>query len=173
MPHSNRITTGRRVLPHDPDVLKLGKGVSFVKTRLLRVRQEKDTWEADIYPVPCDSGDHPGGYLGIVLSHDGYLPREAILIDPPTVNTMASFLADAMLRPFDGLAHRPAVLFLRDRPEWSQLVPHLKQLKIDVQLVKTLKRCDRLARESIASALEIRKELERKKQDKANKKARR
>jgi len=42
-----------------PDKLKLGKRASFfIKTRLRRLRQEEDTWEADFFPIPCSDSLH-------------------------------------------------------------------------------------------------------------------
>src|SRR5215471_17741392 len=112
--------------------LKLGKGASFfVKTRLRQLRQEDDTWEADFFPIPCAEGKHDRVWWGIVLSHahDNVLAQR--MVDkPPTVNDLANLLAEAMRRPLVDFSHRPEYLFLRARPEWAELLPHLKQIGI-------------------------------------------
>jgi hypothetical protein len=53
--------------------------------------------------------------------------------EPPTVNDLASLLAEAMRRPLVDFSHRPRCLLLRARPEWAELPPHLKQ--VDIQAV--------------------------------------
>jgi hypothetical protein len=76
--------------------LKLGKGASFfVKTRLQRLDQEDDTWEADFFPIPCSDSEQGGVWWGIVLSHshDNVLAQHMVE-EPPTVNDLAHVLAD-------------------------------------------------------------------------------
>jgi hypothetical protein len=125
--------------------LKLGKGASFfVKTRLNRLRQEDDTWEADFFPLPCSDSEHGGVWWGIVLSHshENVLAQRTVE-EPPTVNDLANLLAEAMRRPLDGLSHRPRCLYLRARPEWADLLPHLKQVGVEVVSQETLPKWDR------------------------------
>jgi hypothetical protein len=110
--------------------LKLGKGASFfVKTQLRRLRQEDDTWEADFFPIPCSDSEHDSVWLGMVLSHahDKVLAQRMIE-EPPSVNDLANLLAEAMRRPLADFSHRPQRLYLRARPEWAELLPHLKQV---------------------------------------------
>jgi hypothetical protein len=39
--------------------LKLGKGASFfLKSRIRRLHQEDDTWEADFFPILCSDSEH-------------------------------------------------------------------------------------------------------------------
>ena len=52
--------------------LKLGKSAAFVKTRLKRLPQEKETWEADFRALPKPTGQTDTHYLGIVAA----LPNE-------------------------------------------------------------------------------------------------
>jgi hypothetical protein len=114
--------------------LRLGKGASFfVKTRLRQLRQEDDTWEADFFPLPCSESEHGGVWWGIVLSptHENVLAQRKVE-EPPTVNDLANLLAEAMRRPLFGFSHRPRCLYLRARPEWAELRPHLKQIGIEV-----------------------------------------
>lgn len=144
--------TGRRVQPDDPAELKLGKGGSFVKTRLMRQRQEDDTWQVDFFAIPCPDGEHVVGYLGIACDQRGYVLRDIEIDTKPTVNDLARLLADAMLRPWEGQGHRPSTLLLRDRPEWCQPLPHLRQLRIELKFAQKLPICDRLFNESLKQA---------------------
>jgi len=109
------------------DRLKLGKGDSFfVKTQLRRLRQEDDTWEADFFPVP-----QQGLRIGVVISHtDDFVLALRTIEQPPTVNELARLLAEAMRRPLVEFAHRPGTIHIRERPEWAELLPHLKQVGI-------------------------------------------
>src|SRR6185369_8064705 len=104
---------------------------------------EDDSWEADFFPVP--SSDARGGdmWLGLVLSHahDNVLAHLAVR-EPPGVNDLARLLADAMRRPLTPSAHRPRVLHLRNRAEWSELLPHLKQVGIEVAFRDVLPKWD-------------------------------
>jgi hypothetical protein len=48
-----------------------------------------------------------------------------------------------MERPLSGRTHRPRCLFLRARPEWAELLPHLKQIGIEAVPQESLPRWDR------------------------------
>jgi len=105
-------------MKQEPDRLKLGKGASFfVKTKLRRLRQEDDTWEADFFPLPCSASEHDGVWWGIVLSHshENVLAQRTVE-EPPTVNDLANLLAEALRRPLFGFSHRPRRLYLRAGP---------------------------------------------------------
>jgi hypothetical protein len=123
--------------------LRLGKGTAFVKSRLLRLPQEMDEWEVDFHELPCPTGQQSAGYLGIVLSNGGVLLREIHLEESPDVNDLADLLARAMKSPFDGPAHRPSTIILRNCPEWSELFSHLGQLDIEIELKKSLPKCEK------------------------------
>jgi hypothetical protein len=125
--------------------LKLGKGASFfVKTRLRQLRQEDETWEADFFPIPCSDSEHGSVWWGIVLSHDhDDVLAQRLVEEPPTVNDLANLLAGAMRRPLVDFSHRPRTLFLRGRPEWAELLPHLKQIGIKAVAQATLPKWDR------------------------------
>lgn len=109
--------------------LTLGKGRSyFVKSQLKRLRQENDIWEADFFPVP-----QQGLWIGLVISHtDDFVLAHRTIEKPPTVNDLAQLLAEAIRRPLVEFSHRPRTLYIRERPEWAELVPHLKQVGIEV-----------------------------------------
>jgi hypothetical protein len=126
------------------DKLRLGKGASFfVKARLRRLCQEDDTWEADFFPIPRSDSEQGGVWWGIVLSHshENVLTRRTVE-EPPTVNDLANLLAEAMRRPLDGFSHRPRCIYLRARPEWAELLPHLKQIGIEVVFQPALPKWD-------------------------------
>jgi hypothetical protein len=125
--------------------LKLGKGASFfVKSQLKRLRQEDDTWEADFLPIPCSDSEHGSVWWGIVLSHDhDKVLAQRMVEEPPTVNDLANLLAEAMRRPLVDFSHRPRCLLLRARPEWAELLPHLKQVAIKAVAQDTLPKWDR------------------------------
>ena len=58
---------------------------------------------------------------------------------PPTVNDLANLLGHAMLRPLTGgNRQRPRIIYLRDRSQWQELLPHLRQLGIGVVLADDL-----------------------------------
>src|SRR5690348_8720299 len=111
------------------DKLQLGKGRSyFVKSQLQRLRQENDIWEVDFFPVP-----QQGLWIGLVISHtDDFVLAHQTIDEPPTVNDLAGLLAEAMRRPLVEFSHRPRTLYIRERPEWGELLPHLKQVGIEV-----------------------------------------
>jgi hypothetical protein len=112
--------------------LKLGKGAAFVQSRLKYLPQEEDIWETDFFPVPPSEDEREFAWMGLVLSHaHDYDLAQQMFEEPPGVNALARLLADAMQRPMSGSGHRPTALYLRARPEWAELLPHLKQLGIE------------------------------------------
>jgi hypothetical protein len=126
------------IVTHQHHQLKLGKGVAFVKSQLRRLRQEDDAWEVDFQLMPSW-----GCWVGTVISQtDYYILADRHVDEPPTVNDLARLLADAMLRPFEMGPHRPSTIYVRNRPEWIELLPHLKQLGIKVDLQESLPKWD-------------------------------
>jgi len=118
----------------ESDKLKLGKGQSlFVKSQLCRLRQEDEIWEADFFPIPCADGAHEMVWMGMVLchAHDNVLAQHTV-DEPPNVNDLARLLAEAMRRPLVEFSHRPRTLYLREKSEWAEILPHLKQVGIQV-----------------------------------------
>ena len=113
--------------------LKLGKGSAFVKSRLKRLPQSDEVWEADFLP----EADYCMGMV-IEQEHGGVFAMK-MLVTTPTVNDLARLLADAMQRPLTEIGwHRPRSIRLRDNPEWQELVPHLHELRIEVVLCEDL-----------------------------------
>ena len=136
-----------------PDRLTLGKGVAFVKSRLKRLPQSEETWEADIQPISVrgwNARRHGELWLGMVLTrlesfHLALLAHE----EAPTINDLANLLARAMERPWVMGARRPARLILRNNPQWQELIPHLRQLKIEVETREALPLWDDAAAEYV------------------------
>ena len=117
------------------DKLKVGR--AFVK-RDLRVLPLTDAeFEADFFLDPVFSTKRQEHWKGMVIEREfgGVLAMEDVRLPPPTVNCLATLLDHAMLRPLDaGQRRRPAKIYLRDRPQWQEMLPHLRQLEIDVVL---------------------------------------
>src|SRR5262249_41526407 len=109
-----------------------------------RLRQEDDHWEAAFFPISCSDPEQGGVWWGIVLSHTHEnLLAQRTVEEPPTVNDLANLLAEAMRRPLDGFSHRPRCHYLRARPEWAELLPHLKHVGIEVLSQEALPKWDR------------------------------
>jgi hypothetical protein len=119
--------------------LKLGKGVAFVKSRLKRLPQDDDTWEADFEALPQPIMQSETHYLGMVVEkQDGWFLAELTVQGRPTVNDLATLLAHAVRRPLAGTAHRPKVIRLRGHHQWRELFPALKELGIEVSVESKL-----------------------------------
>jgi len=119
--------------------LKLGKGTSFVKTRMKQLKQEDDTWEADFRTLPKSKSEPETHYLGLVVALPRGNPLVSMLVEyTPNVNDLADLLADAMRRPMTDSAHRPRRISLLRNPRWEELIPHLNQLGIEVAIQEEL-----------------------------------
>jgi len=127
------------------DKLKLGKSSFFVKRDLRALPLTDAEFEADFFLDPGSSTKRQERWMGMVVEREfgGLLAMEDVRIPPPTVNSLANLLAHAMLRPLDeGDRQRPSTIHLRDRPQWQELVPHLRQLGIEAALAEDLPRFD-------------------------------
>lgn len=119
--------------------LRLGKGAAFDKSRLKRLRQEDDTWEADFRALPKPITQSETHYLGMVVTkRGGSVLADRQVEGRPSVNDMATMLAQAMQRPLIEEAHRSRRLYVRGHPQWKELFPHLKELGIDVSVRREL-----------------------------------
>jgi hypothetical protein len=119
--------------------LKLGKGAAFVKSRLKRLRQEDEIWEADFQALPKPVGQSVTEYLGMVVTQlDGFLLADLPVGGRPTVNDLATLLAHAMKRPLTTGARRPSRIHVRGHPQWRELFPHLEELGIEVLVEREL-----------------------------------
>lgn len=111
--------------------VKLGKGVAFAKSRLKRLRQGEDVWEADFRALPKPIIRTETHYLGVV-AQDGRLLADLPVQYTPSVNDLARLLADAMRRPLTEGPHRPQAVHVRKNPRWRELFPALAELGIEV-----------------------------------------
>ncbi len=119
----------------EEEKLKLGKGVAFVKSRLKRLPQEDDTWEADFRALPRPMEQTVTHYEGMVVEQaDGWLLAEMPVQGRPSVNDLATLLAHAMRQPLPGNAHRPRLIRFRGHHQWRELFPHLAEIGIEVEV---------------------------------------
>jgi len=136
-----------------PDKLTLGKGSSFVKSRLSRLPRTDEVWEADIQPISVrgwDARRHGELWLGMVLTRLEHFYLALLAHEEaPTVNDLANLLAKAMEHPWVMGARRPARLILRNNPQWKEIIPHLRQLKIEVETREALPLWDDAAAEYV------------------------
>lgn len=128
----------------DPDRRKLGKGVAFVKSHLVRLPLSDEVWEADFRALPMPLTGASTASVGLVVTRKG----GQLLADEPIpgesgVNDLARLLANAMRRPLDAEARRPKTIQLRANPRWLELIPVLESLGIGVSIVKKLPKIDR------------------------------
>ena len=125
-------------MAREEEKLKLGKDATFVKSRLKRLRQEDETWEADFQALPKPITQNETNYRGMVVAPDGSLLADSHVEGRPSVNDMATLLAHAMRRPLTEGAHRPSRLYVRGHPQWRELFPHLDELGIKVAVHREL-----------------------------------
>ena len=115
--------------------LKLGKGSVFVKSRLKRLQQEDETWEADFRALPKPVGQSVTEYFGMVATQPECFHLADLHVEGrPSVNDLAKLLSAAMRRPLVGRAHRPSRILLRKHPQWQESFPHLKGIGIEVSV---------------------------------------
>src|SRR5712692_1380266 len=114
---------------------KLGNGAAFDVTRLKELPQENETWEADFEALPKPYTQSERHYLGMVITKtDGSIRAEVQVEGNPTVNDMATMLANAMLCPLTKDAHRPGRLYVRGYTTWEEVYPHLREIGIKVSI---------------------------------------
>src|SRR5262245_62118764 len=112
--------------------LALGKGTAFVKSRLKRLPQEQDAWEADFKALPRPTSQNETRYLGlVVVQGEGSVLAEEQVEHTPDVNDLATLLAHAMRRPLTGSGHRPRRVRVRKNPRWQELFPHLQEVGVE------------------------------------------
>ncbi len=134
----------------DPDRLKLGKGVAFVKSHLVRLPVCDEVWEADFRALPVPTAGVETASLGLVVTRQGaHLLADEPIPGEPGVNDLARLLANAMRRPLDGQPRRPKTILLRANPRWRELIPVLESLKVGVTIEKRLPKLDRIVTELI------------------------
>ncbi|MDB5351751.1 MAG: hypothetical protein JWN86_2998 [Planctomycetota bacterium] len=97
----------------EEEQLKFGKGVAFVKSRLKRLPQGNDTWEADFHALPKPIMQTETPHLGMVVRQaDG-----SLLSDSPSLGWTSPRLAAADY--YDQLAAERQTRQLV-RPDWSR-----------------------------------------------------
>jgi len=112
--------------------LKLGEGAVFDPTRLKELPQENETWEADFEALPKPYTQHERHFLGMVVTKKGGSILAEMQVSRPSINDMATMLANAMLSPLSGDAHRPSRIYARYYTPWDDVYPHLKEIGIKV-----------------------------------------
>jgi hypothetical protein len=112
--------------------LKLGEGTVFDSARLKELPQENETWEADFEALPKPPTQNERHYLGMVVSKMGRCILAEMQVSRPSINDMATMLANAMLSPLSGDAHRPSRIYARYYTPWDDVYPHLKEIGIKV-----------------------------------------
>ncbi len=123
----------------EEEKLKLGKGAAFVKSRLKRLPQDDEVWEADFEALPKPIMQTETHYIGMVVTKKGgTLLADLTVHGRPSVNDLATLLAHAMQRPLTGNAHRPKLIRLRGHHQWRELFPVLKKLGIEVSVERKL-----------------------------------
>ena len=127
------------------DKLRLGKSSAFVKRDIRLLPLTEAEFEAEFFLDSRFSSKRREVWMGMVIEREsgGVLAMEDVRLPPPTVNSLAALLAQAMLRPLDaGDRRRPSKIHLRDRLQWQELLPHLQQLGMAVVTAEELPRFD-------------------------------
>jgi hypothetical protein len=109
------------------------KAAVLDKTRLKRLREEDETWEADFRALPKPMMQSLTHYLGLVVSNrDGGVLAQTEVKGRPSAHDLATLLTNAMRHPLVGTAHRPRRLRLRGHHQWRELFPRLLEIGIKV-----------------------------------------
>jgi hypothetical protein len=127
------------------DKLKLGKSSAFVKKNLRLLPLTEAQFEAGFFLDAGSSAKGQEQWMGLVIEREfgALLAMEDVRWPPPTVNDLANLLAQAMSRPLTGGdLQRPETIHLRDRAQWQELLPHLRQLGIEIVFSDNLPRFD-------------------------------
>jgi hypothetical protein len=123
----------------EEEKLKFGKGAAFDKGRLKRLSQRDETWEADFRALPKPIDQSVTNYLGMAVTEEGgSLLSESHVHGRPSVNDLATLLANAMRRPVHGKSRRPNLVRLRGHHQWRELFPVLKELGVEVSVEREL-----------------------------------
>jgi hypothetical protein len=105
----------------EEEKLKLGKGAAFVKSRISRLPESGETWEADFESLPKSMTQTETDYLEMVVAKKGgTLLADLSVHGKPSVNDLATLLAHALRRPLDGNARRPKLIHLRGHRQWKE-----------------------------------------------------
>lgn len=123
------------IVARQKEKLKLGEGAAFDTTRLKELPQLNETWEADFEALPKPPTQNKRHYLGMVITKKvGSILAERQVEGIPSVNDMATMLANAMLSPLSDDAHRPSRIYVRGYTTWEEVYPHLREIGIKVSI---------------------------------------
>lgn len=116
------------------DNLRQRKSESFfVKSRLLRLPQQDDAWEADFRALPMPMTQTETHYLGLVVGKKGGSVRAELPVQgTPNAGDLATLLTHALHRPKTKDPHRPRRILVRKNPRWKELFPAMEELGIEV-----------------------------------------
>jgi hypothetical protein len=142
----------------EEEKLKLGKGVAFVKSRLNRLPQVDEVWEADFVALPKPIMQTETHYLGmVVMKRGGWLLSDSQVQGRPSVNDLATLLAHSMRRPMEGSARRPKRVHLRGHHQWRELFPILDELGIGVSVQRKLPTIEKAYREYLQQMRQVKR----------------
>ena len=124
----------------EEEKLKLGKGAAFVKSRLKRLSQRRRDLGGRLPGAAQADRRRPRRTTWGWSSRreDGSLLAESHVHGRPSVNDLATILANAMRRPLDGNARRPRLVRLRGHHQWRELFPVLEELGVEVSVERDL-----------------------------------
>src|ERR1700719_4050354 len=93
----------------------------------------------------------------MVIAPDGSFLADSHVQGRPTVNDMATLLAQAMQRPLTGKAHRPRRLHVRGHPQWRELFPHMADLGVEVPVQQELPKIEEAYEDHLRQMREARR----------------
>jgi hypothetical protein len=138
--------------------LNLGQGSAFPKARLKRLPQADETWEADFRTLPKPITQSTTNYLGLVVTRPGgHVLAQTEIEGRPSVNHLATLLANAMRQPLVQNARRPTRLHLRGHRQWEELFPHLEELGVEVSVRSELPKVQRAYDDHMHRLREVRR----------------
>jgi hypothetical protein len=120
------------IVARQKEKLKRGNGAAFDPARLKDLPQENETWEADFEALPKPPTQGERHFLGMVVSKKGRCILAEMQVSRPSVNDMVTMLANAMLFPLSGDAHRPSRIYARYYKPWDEVNAHLNDIGIKV-----------------------------------------
>jgi hypothetical protein len=105
----------------------------------MRLPASDEAWEADFRALPQPIMQTETDHRGMVVTRKGgRLLADLTVHGKPTVNDLATLLANSMRRPLDANARRPKVIHLKANPRWRELIRVLGELGIGVTVEKKL-----------------------------------
>jgi tetratricopeptide (TPR) repeat protein len=114
----------------------------LVKTRLKRLEQAYDVWQADSRQFPHwieVAGERVHPWVVLVTSRSsGLVLAHSLIEEPPTADQVWDTLASAMQKPMMGEPHRPSQVQVRADPSWAELTPHFDAIGVEVVVADEL-----------------------------------